>query len=103
MKRTLIVVAAASFLFVLFAKPLDFISHYSEHARHATHAVNTNPDVAPDQHVLIELNKASADSGHLGMDAWVIILSMLGVGTVVGLTLIRRQNERRKNRKRGLC
>ena len=103
MKRTLIVAAAAAFLLVLFAKPLDFISHYTEHARHATHAVNTNPDIAPDQHVLLELNKASAESGHLGLDAWFLILSMLAVGTVVGLTLIRRQNEQRKNRKRGLC
>lgn len=103
MKRTLIVAAAAAFLLVLFAKPLDFISHYSEHARHATHAVTTNPDVSPDRYVLIELNKASADSNHLGLDAWVVLLSMLGVATVVGLTMVRRQSEQRKNRKRGLC
>ncbi|MGB1049882.1 MAG: hypothetical protein ACPG3U_09375 [Rhodothermales bacterium] len=103
MKRTLIVAAAAAFLLVLFAKPLDFISHYSEHARHATHAVSTNPDVSPDRHVLIELNKASVDSGHVGIEAWVVLLVFLGVGTVVGLTMARRRNEQRNNRKRGLC
>ena len=103
MRRTLLVMAAVAFLAVLFAKPFDFISHYSEHATHASHAINTNSDLTADQLVLTELSRATADSSHIGMDLWMILVAMLGVFTLVCFTLIRRKNEQRKCRQRGLC
>ncbi len=102
MKRAFVIVAAVAFLGLLFAKPLDFISHYSEHATHAAHAINTDRDVPADRHILAEFERASSDTGHLGMGAWLIIVTVLGVGTVVGLTSLRKKQAERKNRKRGL-
>ena len=103
MKRTLLLLAAAAFLTVLFAKPFDFLSHYSEHAGHATHGISTNPDVAAGQQLLMEYSRASAESGHLGLGGWVVLLAVLGIFTIVGLTLIRRKHEERRCRQSGLC
>ena len=101
MKRALVVLAAAAFLAVLFAKPFDFISHYTEHARHATHAVSTNPDVPAEQLVLVELEKASTETAHWGVGGWLILLSMSGIVVVGGLSLLRRKHEP-GGRQRGL-
>ncbi|MDA0875170.1 MAG: hypothetical protein O3C45_08950 [Bacteroidetes bacterium] len=103
MKRTLLLLAAAAFMAVLFAKPFDFVSHYSEHARHATHAISTNPDVPADQQLLIEYAKASTESGHVVLGGWIVLLTVLGIFTLVGLTLIRRKQEERRCRQSGLC
>lgn len=103
MKRTFLLLAAAAFLTVLFAKPFDFLSHYTEHARHATHAISTDTEVATSEHLLVEYAKASAESGHLGLGGWVVLLTILGVFTLVGFTLIRRRQEERRCRQSGLC
>lgn len=101
MKRLLAVVAVIAFLGVLFAKPLDFISHYSQHAAHAAHAVGTNPDITPDQHILAELTDARADGNHFGLELWLILITVMGVATMVTGVVVKR-NIKRRSRQRGL-
>jgi len=101
MKRLLAIVAVIAFLGLLFAKPLDYISHYSEHAAHAAYAVNTNPDTAAEQHLLAELADARIDSDHIGTDLWLVMISVMGIAAVVGGIVIKRETKRR-SRQRGL-
>ncbi len=103
MKRTLLLQAAAAFLAVLFAKPFDFLSHYSQHAAHASRAISTNPDLPTSQHLLVEYTTASVESSHLGLGGWVVMLTVLGIFTLVGLIRIRRKQEERRCRHSGLC
>jgi len=101
MKRSLIVLAAGAFLLVLFAKPLEYISHYTEHAGAAVHAMKTNTDANADDTPLLELVDATSEHSHGGIQAWVILLGVLALTTVVGLTTLKSKMESR-SKKRGL-
>jgi hypothetical protein len=101
MKRLLAVVAVIAFLGVLFAKPFDFISHYSQHASHAAHAVSTNPDISAEQHLLTELSDARTEESHIGIGLWLVLISVMGIAAVVGGVVIKREIVRH-TRQRGL-
>lgn len=110
MKKLIAALAALAFVLVLLIKPFNFMEVYSTHVGHTIHSLTADrhdgheapvtTDVAQvqDQHVLIELSKASFEASGFKTKFWSVSLLVLA-SAVVLLSLNKRKRRKKKAKK----